>query len=127
MPLAHYGVLVGRVVESRAEGGSDTPHFQIRVHADGTDFRVAVNVLSQQAPSELLYVADEAFRHPQTQGLASLALGPGLADADDRGEAGPPRGFRLLPDQHVSLAMVRAALGMADDDGAGPRIRQHFG
>jgi uncharacterized protein YukJ len=67
MPLSSYGVLVGRVLESRAEGGTDTPHFQIRVQGGGTDFRVAVKVLSQQSPSELLYVADEAFQHPQVQ------------------------------------------------------------
>jgi uncharacterized protein YukJ len=88
VPLARYGVLAGRVVESRAEGGSDTPHFQIRVHADDNDFRVAVNVLSQQSPSELMYVADEAFRHPQIQAL------PGL-----------PEGFTAVPSQPGGLAL----------------------
>ncbi|MGQ0777964.1 MAG: DUF2278 family protein [Pseudonocardiales bacterium] len=63
MPLSDYGVLVGRVLESRSEGGTDSPHFQIRVRGGSTDFRVAVNVLSQLSPSELLYVADEAFGH----------------------------------------------------------------
>ena len=33
MPLKNYGVLVGRVVDSRAEGGADTPHFQVHVRA----------------------------------------------------------------------------------------------
>jgi uncharacterized protein YukJ len=33
------------------------------------DFRVAVNVLSQEKPAELLNVADENFRHPLTQRL----------------------------------------------------------
>ncbi|TDO45739.1 uncharacterized protein DUF2278 [Kribbella sp. VKM Ac-2527] len=46
MPLRRYGVLVGRAVASRAEGGTDTPHFQIQVRGGGEDFRVAVNVLS---------------------------------------------------------------------------------
>jgi uncharacterized protein YukJ len=36
---------------------------------------VAVNVLSQEKPSELLYVADENFRHPVTQSLPSLQAG----------------------------------------------------
>jgi hypothetical protein len=29
MPLTNYGVLAGRVLESQAEGGTGTPHFQI--------------------------------------------------------------------------------------------------
>jgi uncharacterized protein YukJ len=73
--LASYGVLAGRVVDRRAEGGSDTPHYQIRVAGGGVEFRVAVNVLSKEHPSELLYVADEAFAHPLVQGLAGLAEG----------------------------------------------------
>jgi uncharacterized protein YukJ len=36
---------------------------------------VAVNVLSQEKPSELLYVADENFRHPLTQSLPGLSAG----------------------------------------------------
>jgi len=64
MSLKNYGVLAGRVLDTRAEGGSGSPHFQIRVRGGDIDFRVAVNVLSQQSPSELLYAADEAFDHP---------------------------------------------------------------
>jgi uncharacterized protein YukJ len=32
-------------------------------------------VLSQERPSELLYVADESFRHPLTQSLPDLSAG----------------------------------------------------
>jgi uncharacterized protein YukJ len=42
------------------------------VRSGDQDFRVAVNVKSQEAPSELLYVAREDFRHPITQVLADL-------------------------------------------------------
>jgi uncharacterized protein YukJ len=52
------------VVDQRAEGGTDSPHYQIHVRGGGVDFRVAVNVLSQEQPPELLYVADESFSHP---------------------------------------------------------------
>ena len=95
MPLARYGVLAGRVVARRAEGGTDTPHFQIHIRGGEVEFRVAVNVLSKQHPSELLYLADEAFRHPVVQELA------GLAD-----------GFTLLPSQPGGLALdfIRANL-----------------
>jgi uncharacterized protein YukJ len=75
MTLAGYGVLAGSAVGSRAEEGSDSPHFQVHVEAAGTEFRVAVNVLSQQSPSELLYLADEAFDHPILEALPGLGEG----------------------------------------------------
>lgn len=95
MPLAEYGVLAGIVAGQRAEGGTDTPHYQIRVRGGEADFRVAVNVLSQEEPAELLYVAEENFRHPLTQGL------PGLPD-----------GFTPLPSQPGGMALdyIRANL-----------------
>jgi len=66
-----------------------------RVQGGGTDFRVAVNVLSQQSPSELLYVADEAFQHPQVQTLADL-----------------PEGFTAVPSRPGGIALdyIRANL-----------------
>jgi len=75
MPLASYGVLAGSVVDQRAEGGKDSPHYQIRVRGSEADFRVAVNVLSQEKLVELLYVADENFRHLVTQSLPGLPAG----------------------------------------------------
>jgi uncharacterized protein YukJ len=81
-------VLAGRVIDRRAEGNTDTPHFQIRVRGGDTEFRVAVNVLSQQSPPELLYVADEAFTHPQVQTLPDL-----------------PEGFTALPSRAGGLAL----------------------
>lgn len=105
MPLNSYGVLAGRVVESRAEVGSDTPHFQIRVRGGDTDFRVAVNVLSQESPSELLYVADEMFVHPLVQDLLELSDGftpvpsrpGGIALDYIRGNLFDRRAMRPLP------------------------------
>ena len=40
--------------------------------------------------------------------------------------APPARQPRPLPDQRIALAMVGAALGMADDDGLGTGVGQHF-
>jgi uncharacterized protein YukJ len=95
MPLADYGVLCGRVVDRRAEGGTDTPHYQIQVRGGEVAFRVAVNVLSRQHPSELLYLADEAFRHPLVQELPAL-----------------PDGFTPLPSKpgESALDYIRANL-----------------
>ncbi len=75
MPLNSYGVLVGRAVDSRREGGTDSPHYQVRIDAAGTSYRLAVNVLSQESPSELLYLADDDFQHPVTAAMAGLGAG----------------------------------------------------
>ena len=75
MPLEHYGVLKGSVVDARREDDPDTPHYQVHVRADGTSYRVAVNVKSQQSPSELLFFVDDRFRHPITAGLPALPAG----------------------------------------------------
>jgi uncharacterized protein YukJ len=105
MPLNKYGVLVGRAVDSRREGGSDSPHYQLRIDAAGTSYRIAVNVLSQESPSELLYLADDDFRHPVTAAVAGLAPGwhaipskPGGAALDFiRGNLFARTGMRALP------------------------------
>jgi len=88
VPLKNYGVLAGRVTDARSEGGTGSPHFQIRVQGGDTTFRVAVNVLSQESPSELLYLADEAFAHPVLDGVRQL-----------------PDGFTVLPPGPGSSAL----------------------
>jgi uncharacterized protein YukJ len=75
MPLAHYGVLVGRVVDSRREDEASSPHFQVRVRAGNADYRIAVNVKSQTSPSELLFLVAEDFRHVVTDRLRALGEG----------------------------------------------------
>jgi uncharacterized protein YukJ len=75
MPLKSYGVLVGRPADRRREGGTDSPHYQIRIDAAGAQYRAAVNVLSQESPSELLYLVDDDLRHPITASLTALGVG----------------------------------------------------
>ena len=60
-----------RAVACRREGSRDSPHYQVHVVDDaGTDYRIAVNVLSQLAPSELLYLVDDDCPHPVTRGCS---------------------------------------------------------
>ncbi len=76
MPLDQYGVLVARALDSAREDGTDTPHYQLHlVDEPGEHWRIAVNVESQQAPSELLYLVDDDFRHPVTAQLGALTPG----------------------------------------------------
>ena len=106
MPLSAYGVLPARAVDSRREGSGDTPHYQIHVvDDDGTDYRIAVNVRSQQSPSELLYLVDDDFSHPVTTAAAGfdsswhpLGSGPGGSNLDYiRANLFEPAQMRLLP------------------------------
>ena len=76
MPIAGYGVLAAAAVDRRREGSGDTPHYQVHLRDEaGTDYRAAINVKSQQAPSDLLYLLDDDLHHPVTAALE--ALGPG--------------------------------------------------
>ena len=72
MPLARYGVLKGRPIRTRI-GEGQSPHYQVHIVDDTTDYRIAVNVKSKLSPSELLYLVDEDFDHPI---LAELRLLP---------------------------------------------------
>ena len=76
MPLLGYGVLTATAADRRREGSGDTPHYQVQLRgADGTDYRAAINVKSQQAPSDLLYLLDDDFRHPLTNAVEGLGEG----------------------------------------------------
>jgi uncharacterized protein YukJ len=79
----------------KGRGGTDTPHYQVQLAAGDERYRIAVNVLSREHPSELLYLADESFHHPIVQELPSL-----------------PAGFTPLPGTPAGLALdlIRANL-----------------
>lgn len=74
MPLKHYGVLKGRPVDRRLGSGRN-PHYQVHIVDENRDHRIAVNVRSKLAPSEVAYVIEPRFMHPLTAGLAELPLG----------------------------------------------------
>ncbi|HEY8983919.1 MAG TPA: DUF2278 family protein [Streptomyces sp.] len=106
MPLKSYGVLIARAVDTRREGGTDSPHYQIHLADEsGTHYRVSVNVLSQERPSELLYLVDDDFKHPLTtrltglpSGWNKLPAGPGGPNLDFiRGNLFDPADLRTLP------------------------------
>ena len=94
MPLKGYGVLKGTAVDRRL-GAGQSPHYQVRIVDDQTDYRIAVNVLSSLQPSTLEFLVVDDFRHPITAGLAELG-----------------RGFHALPAKPGGLALdfIRANL-----------------
>jgi uncharacterized protein YukJ len=95
MPIPNYGVLKGKVVgKDRGKPGDATPHFEIHMQAAGKDYRIAVNVQSKEAPSQVLFFANEAFQWDHLQQLKGLSAG-----------------FTVLDQQHpLAIDYVRSGL-----------------
>jgi len=70
MPVPNYGVLTGTVVDKldsvaalkRFPKGS--PHYQILLDVNGSKYRVAVNVKSDETPVNLLFFLDDNYQNP---------------------------------------------------------------
>jgi len=74
MPLQRYGVLVGKPIEVRLGAGS-SPHYQVRLVDNTTDYRIAINVKSQMAPSDVEYIVVEHYDHPILETISQFPLG----------------------------------------------------
>ena len=74
MPLEDYGVLVGRPIASKL-GAGQSPHYQVHMVDDTTEYRIAINVKSKLFPSELLYQVIDDYRHPVTELVSGLGAG----------------------------------------------------
>jgi uncharacterized protein YukJ len=104
MPLKQYGVLKGRPIATKLGAGS-SPHYQVHIIDETTDYRIAINVKSSQSPPDLLYLMNERFEHPVFTDLRLLPAGftplpstpGGLAVDFIRGNFFDPRDMRPLP------------------------------
>jgi uncharacterized protein YukJ len=105
--IPSYGVLKGKAVAGKLEGAK--PHYQIHVKAAGVDHRIAVNVMSDVSPSELLFFLDPDFHHPLLGQLPVLAQGfhgepkqaGGVALDFIRGNLFSPEEMKIVPlDRH---------------------------
>lgn len=76
MALATYGVLKCRALECKIDPGSDpSPHYQVLVSDGRKQHRIAINIKSQQSPSDLLYLVNESFHHLILEPLANYSRG----------------------------------------------------
>ncbi|TQD28286.1 DUF2278 family protein [Methanolobus vulcani] len=83
MSLENYGILKGKPKDWK-KGKGKNAHFQILVHDGKSEHRVAVNVNSRVAPSELLYFVDDNFIHPIIEKLPELEMGYRNVDRSSR-------------------------------------------
>jgi uncharacterized protein YukJ len=74
MALHSYGVLKGKAIEVRL-GAGQSPHYQVRLVDNTTDYRIAINVKSQLSPSDLEFIVLEHYQHPITALVEGLGLG----------------------------------------------------
>ena len=88
MALRSYGVLKGKAIEVRL-GAGQSPHYEVRIVDDTTDYRIAVNVKSQLPPSDVEFIVIEHFQHPITpiveqlpKGFTALERKPGSGALD---------------------------------------------
>ena len=104
MALKQYGVLKGKAI-NKIIGQGSSPHYEVHLIDDTTDYRIAINVKSNLAPSELLYLIIDDFQHPILENLAHLDTGfTALQSAPNkmaldfiRGNLFDPKQMRPLP------------------------------
>jgi uncharacterized protein YukJ len=108
VPIRRYSLFSGRVVDRQAESRGRSPHYHILLEGAGLRFRVAVNTrsgTSHSRKSDLLYFADDDFRHEITRPLATVDDGEhhvesrpgGLALDYQRGGLFNRRHMRRIP------------------------------
>jgi uncharacterized protein YukJ len=90
LTIRRYSLFTGKVVDRRAEPWGRSPHYQILLDGGGERFRIAVNTrsgTSHAREADLLYFADDDFRHEITERLADVDDGVTRVDSRPRGLA----------------------------------------
>jgi len=72
--LKDYGVLKGRPIHGVPGRGTNT-HYHIHVVDNTVEYRVAVNVQSQESPSEVEFYVNDYFEHAITEALLTSSPG----------------------------------------------------
>jgi uncharacterized protein YukJ len=73
--LRRYSVFSGRVIDLQPETWGKSPHYHMLLEGGGQRFRVAINTrsgTSHHRHSDLLYFADDDFRHEITRRLVNV-------------------------------------------------------
>jgi uncharacterized protein YukJ len=103
LPIIKYSVLKAKAIGSRFASGKN-PHYQIHVVDDEKEYRIAINVQSQDK-SDLEYIISSHWEHPVHDDLKDLPFGihpiksqpGGLALDFIRGNIADPRLFVAIP------------------------------
>jgi uncharacterized protein YukJ len=81
MSLQNYGVLAGSIKDAldspaaMQKNPGSKPHFQILVQTNNVQYRIAVNVKSDQQPSDLQFYLNDDYKHPVLDHIKDLPAG----------------------------------------------------
>src|SRR5262249_22694570 len=74
MPLKNYSLLKGTIADCQ-QAKSNSPHYQIKVVDNTTEYRIAVNVRSDLNPPNLEFIMFPDFHHPVIDAIAEVPVG----------------------------------------------------
>ena len=77
MPIQNYGVLKGKATD-RILATARNEHFQILINRGDDPHRIAINTKSSEAPSQVLFYADDNFHHNITDEIEQANLPDGF-------------------------------------------------
>jgi uncharacterized protein YukJ len=97
MSLQAYGLLKCKAVKSVEERDNNKPHYHIHVRANKEDYRVSINIKSQDLFSEVLFYTDENFKNDVIENISKL-----------------PYGFYF--NKECSIDYIRGNMGFSKDD-----------
>jgi len=89
MPIKDYGVLKGKVSQ-RILATKNSEHYQILINHGNDPHRIAINTQSSEAPSQVLFYANDDFHHAITDAILQANL---------------PDAFTPLPSRPDGLAL----------------------
>lgn len=115
MRSRRYGVFSGKVLDRMSETSGNSPHFHILLEGVGERFRAAVNTrsgISHHRTANILYLADDDFRHPITERLSHF---------DDGFVAIPPHDRDLAVDYQRGGLFDRRHMRHLPNSQPGPR------
>lgn len=87
MSIKNYSLLVGNVVECNIQQHNKSPHFEVKIKANNTSFRISINVRSSVTPHELKYIVETDIKHGLISNLKDLSPGMHTLESNANGIA----------------------------------------
>ena len=75
MSLQAYGLLKCKAIETKEDRDNNRPHYHILVRAHEENYRISINIKSNDVLSELLFYTDEHFQHDIISKIVKLPYG----------------------------------------------------
>ena len=115
MPLKNYKLLVGKAKGIKLDDDS-SPHVEVLIKSQNHYYRIAVNVRSNVAPHDLLYLKKQNYRNALTNKLDEIGEGiidirkdrPDLAVDYQKNNEFEKRDMEIVPFKAEGARLIRA-------------------